>query len=314
VTGKLTSRPSAQTTLQPSPRGEPELGLLEPTAQTTLQPLPRGEPEPRLLEPTAQTTLQPLLRGEPELELLESTAQTTLQPSPRGEPELELLELPAQAQPGQQKVREAQKYFIAGVSSILAITFFIFILVLQILGLVYAIRASRDPEPPPVRWCSPLFQPFGIAVRDGDCTIHPIDQSFNTGIGCIVLPGVQQAGWITGTIWGISISLILELSDVVILSFTGKNTRFRGIKMRQPWCTIIVGLVVLAVILFFGILYSEGLPEGITSSVWVVVQAGGHLMVYEGELASAGMRGEVIGWNDALFRSWGQTYFGNMVS
>jgi hypothetical protein len=196
----------------------------------------------------------------------------------------------------------------------LAITFFIFILVLQILGLVYAIRASHDPEPPPVRWCSPLFQPFGIAVRDGNCAIHPIDQSFNKGIGCIMLPGVQQAGWIIGTIWGISISLILELSDVVILSFTSKNTRFRGIKMRRPWCTIIMGLVVLLVMLFFSILNSKGLPEGITSSIWVVVRAGGHLMVYEGAIVGAGMRGEVIGWNDALFKSWGQTYFGNMVS
>jgi hypothetical protein len=238
------------------------------------------------------------------------SAQTTLRP----ESDLELLELTAQVQPGQQTVKEAQNYFIAGVSSILAITFFILILVLQILGLVYAIRASHDPEPPLVRWCSPLFQPFGIAVRDGDCAIHPIDQSFDKGIGCIMLPGVQQGGWITGTIWGISISLILELSDVVILSFTSKSTRFRDIKMRRPWCTIIMGLVVLAVMLFFGILYSKGLPEGITSRIWVVVQAGGHLMVYDGELAGAGMRGEVIGWNDALFKSWGQTYFGNMVS
>ena len=67
-----------------------------------------------------------------------------------------------------------------------------------------------------------------------------------------------------------------------------------------------MGLVVLAVMLFFGILYSKGLPEGITSRIWVVVQAGGRLMVYEGELVGAGMRGEVIGWNDALIRWVGE--------
>jgi hypothetical protein len=229
-------------------------------------------------------------------------------------PDIELLEHTAQVRPEQETVREAPNYFIKRVSSILAITFFIFIFVLQILGLVYAIRASHDPEPPPVRWCSPVFQPFGIAVRDGNCAIHPIDQSVSKGIGCIMLPGVQQAGWITGTIWGISISLILELSDVVILSFTSKNTRFRGIKMRRPWCSMIMGLVVLAVMLFFGILNSKGLPDGITSRIWVVLQPGGHLMVYEDEIVGAGMRGEVIGWNDAVFKSWGQTYFENMVS
>src|SRR6266480_4691746 len=122
-----------------------------------------------------------------------SSAQTTPRPSAEMGPDIELLEHPAEVLPEQQIVKEDRNYFIKRVSSILAIIFFIIILVLQILGLVYAIRASHDPEPPPVYWCSPVFQPFGIAVRDGNCAIHPIDQSFSKGIGCIMLPGVQQA-------------------------------------------------------------------------------------------------------------------------
>jgi hypothetical protein len=66
--------------------------------------------------------------------------------------------------------------------------------------------------------------------------------------------------------------------------------------------------------LIFGILNSKGLPEGITSRIWVVVEAGGRLMVYEGELAGVGMRGESIAWMAALFTSWGPPYFGNTAS
>lgn len=186
------------------------------------------------------------------------------------------------------------------------------IIALQTIGLVYAIKASNEhPDPPQVRWCSPLFQPFGIAVRDGNCAIHPIDQSFNKGIGCIPLPGTRQASWITGTIWGISISLVLQVGDVFILCLTGKNEDFYTIKMRRPYCSIIAGLCVLFIMFGYALQYSEGLPEGITSKIFVVVQAGGHFLVYEGELVGAGMRGEVIGWSDGLFKSWNSTYFGN---
>ena len=205
---------------------------------------------------------------------------------------------------------EPKKYLISGVSSILAILFFIAIIVLQLLGLVHAIWASESPDPPQVQWCSPLFQPVGVVVRDGNCNIHTIDQSFNRGIGCVNLPGIQQQGWIIGTIWGTSISLILELGDVLILSFTHKKTRWRGMKMRRPWCTIITGVVVLGTLLFFGIIYSKDLPGGITERVWIVMRAGDELTVYQGHLVSAGLRGEFIGWLDALFKSWSATYFG----
>jgi len=197
---------------------------------------------------------------------------------------------------------------ITRASSILAATFFLVIITLQILALVKAANLSRAP--PPIKWCSPLFQPYGIAVRDGNCVIHPIDQSENAGIGCITLPGIQQAGWIAGTVWGTSLSLIIEIVDIIILSTTSKSARWRGIKMRRPWCTLFMGAALLLVMLVFSGIYSMGLPEGITSSIWIVVQAGDRLVVYEGKLRSAGMRGEFIGWLDAVFGSWNTIYNG----
>jgi hypothetical protein len=146
-------------------------------------------------------------------------------------------------------------------------------------------------------------------VRDGDCNIYPIDQNYNKGIGCIYLPGIPQQGWLTGTVAGISISLVLETIDFFILMLVSSSKRCRGVKMRRPWCTMFCGLVVLGVFLVFGVIYTQGLPPGITSKIWVVVNTD-HPAIYSGSLSPAGLRGAIIGWNDGLFGSWHQTYFG----
>jgi hypothetical protein len=191
----------------------------------------------------------------------------------------------------------------------LSLLFFICIVVLQAVGLKHAVDGVKGGIVPQVRWCSPIFQPFGIAVRDGDCHIYNIDQSFNKGIGCIYLPGIQQEEWLKGTVAGTSISLLLEIIDLIVLMFVSSHYKPRGVKMRRPWCSMFSGLAILGAMLMFSVIYAQDLPPGITSKIWVVINSE-KPSIYSGQLCSAGLRGAMIGWNDGLFSSWGKTYFG----
>ncbi|KAL6717715.1 hypothetical protein ACLMJK_005630 [Lecanora helva] len=193
-----------------------------------------------------------------------------------------------------------------------AAVLFIIVLVLQILGLVKAAQAtSRSPEPPSTSWCSPLFQPFGLAAVDGNCNVYPIDQSAHRGIGCIHIPGQWQQHWLKGSVAGISIELVTELIDLLILSLVnGRRKIFQAVKLKRPWTTMFSGLVVLIVTLIYGFNYSQYLPPGLTEKVMVFMDVQGPA-AYAGTLTGGGLRGTIIGWNDGLFESWKATYFGN---
>ena len=189
---------------------------------------------------------------------------------------------------------------------------FITTLVLQLLGLAKAAQAARaSPNPPPVSWCSPLFQPFGITAVDGNCDIYPISQSAHRGIGCITIPGHWQQQWLKGTVAGISIELVTELIDLLILSLVnGRRKIFQAVKMRRPWATMFSGMIILIVTLIYGFGYSQYLPPGVTDKVMVLIDIEGPVS-YMGTLTGGGLRGTIIGWNDGLFESWKATYFGN---
>lgn len=195
--------------------------------------------------------------------------------------------------------------YIAFISSLLLI----FVFTLQFLGLHHAINAAKQPTPS-VSWCSPIFQPFGVAVLDGNCNVWPILQTFSKGVGCILIPGTQQMAWLKATVAGTGLSIALELIDICILATVHSGTRWRGIKMRRPWFTMFSGVAVLGLILVFGVVYSTILPPGISEKVWIVTDAGA-VTVYEGQLGTAGLRGAMIGWNDGVFQDWGTTYFGS---
>ena len=128
-----------------------------------------------------------------------------------------------------------------------------------------------------------------------------------------MLPGLQQLSWLRATVAGISISLVLETIDVVVLAKVSSGDRWRGVKMRRPWCTMIAGVATLFLLLLFGALYGDMMPPGITSKVWVVRQEGADVGVYEGWLGPAGLRGAIIGWSDGVFDAWGGTYSGHFV-
>ena len=224
--------------------------------------------------------------------------------------------MPAQEQPAEENFLQhdeskhpplftSKPLYIAWMSFLLLISIF----VLQFLGLHHAINAAKQSAPS-VSWCSPIFQPFGVAVLDGNCNVWPILQTFVKGVGCILIPGNQQMAWLKATVAGTGLSIGLELIDICILATVHSSFKWREIKMRRPWFTMFSGVAVLGLILVFGVVYSTILPPGISEKVWVVTDAGA-VTVYEGELGTAGLRGAMIGWNDGVFEGWGTTYLGS---
>jgi hypothetical protein len=196
--------------------------------------------------------------------------------------------------------------------AIASLFLFLAIIVLQILGLHAAFRARKGGQTPLVSWCSPVFQPFGVATVDGDCHIYKINQSTTRGIGCIRIPGVWQRRWLTGTIVGIILSLIFEIVDFIILSYFGVNDKRGCIKWQRPWATMIGGLVILGITLVYGLEYASGLPPGITEHVTIAINVNG-TKAFNAKLTNSGLRGTIIGWNDGLFDSWKEKYTGSMV-
>lgn len=169
-----------------------------------------------------------------------------------------------------QEIWKDSTIWVAGAALVLLIA----LAAVQILGLARAVSANGASAEPMVSWCSPIFQPFGVAVLDGNRDLYSVQQSFTKGIGCIKLPGARQKSWLKATVAGISLGLIFEAIDIGILAIVHGGARWRGVKMRRPWFTMFGGLAVLGVILICGIMYASSLPSGITERVWVVTKAG----------------------------------------
>lgn len=182
-------------------------------------------------------------------------------------------------------------WFAAGISAIL----FLMIVILQILGLHAVFSKGGLRNAPTSVWCSPMFQPFGVAVMDGDCHIYAIAARSAQGIGCIELPGLWQREWFWISAIGTSLCLVAEFIDMMLLALVnGKHKVGGAVKLKRPWSTMILGLAALCVTLFFGVEYSNMLPPGITQRVMVVAEVG-HLMGFQGTLVTTGLRGALIG-------------------
>jgi hypothetical protein len=201
-------------------------------------------------------------------------------------------------------------FTIVIISSIL----FVFVISLQIRGLAAAVEANMNPQLPNVYWCSPIFQPFGIAVLDGNCNFHSIYQNVHKGIGCIDIQGTQQNEWLKWTVAGTSITLVIEAIDALILLLVNsKYKQWRDVKMKRPWFTMISGIGVLIIILIVGYFNAMNLPGDITERVLVVVDERNPFLCV-GTITPAGLRGAIIGWTDGIFNSWGTDYYGPWVS
>ena len=194
--------------------------------------------------------------------------------------------------------------------AISALLLFLAVFVLQILALQAAVKIVNGSAPL-VSWCSPMFQPFGAAVIDGDCHIYAITRhEKSTGIGCILIPGQQQKSWILLTLIITVAALVMEFVDLAILTYVNTKTKCNGVKMRRPWCTMFGGLVVLGITLGFGLMYAQYLPPGISSRITIVTNVQNRTFFYTGRLFTAGLRGALLAWNDGVFSSWGNWYNG----
>jgi hypothetical protein len=182
---------------------------------------------------------------------------------------------------------------------------------LQIRGLVAAVHGQQSKDLQ-ATWCSPIFQPFGLTVLDGNCIFHPVVLSPGKGVGCIDIPATQQKNWLSATVVVTSISLVIETVDLFILVFV--NSKFKlskDIKMKRPWGTMFTGILVLVITAAFGAIQASNLPSGITRQVWVVMDEP-NPFVCNGTITPAGLRGAIIGWTDGLLESMGTAYFGSL--
>ena len=172
-----------------------------------------------------------------------------------------------------------------------------------------------------VKWCSPSFRDFALAVTTGNCERYNVIESSSNGIGCIRLPASQQEDWLKGTVAALSVSLVFETIDLLLVKFAGRTKEGHkrvvlGTRLRRPWLSMFGGALTLIILIYYGANYANDLPPGITDVVWIyrkepMADIG---RVCQGRLKSSGLRGMIIGWTDGLFDNWGTTYHGKIFS
>ena len=132
----------------------------------------------------------------------------------------------------------------------LALLLFLVVFGLQIPGFQATSKLAHANKVPLVQWCSPLLQPFGVALIDGDCHIYTVVRhQRSVGVGCVLIPGTQQKAWIMLTLVVCSMALVVEAVDLLMLILVDTKSKWNGVKMKRPWCTMFGGLVVLGIVL-----------------------------------------------------------------
>ncbi|OBR14810.1 hypothetical protein CH63R_03536 [Colletotrichum higginsianum IMI 349063] len=195
--------------------------------------------------------------------------------------------------------------------TVLALTLLAALLVLQIIGLVAAVK-GRGQEGLKAEWCSPMFQSAEAVLVNCETPPTQVEKSFSQGIGCISLPADEQYHWLNITVVVLLVSVVFEIFDAAILVLVGNNARWWRARMKRPWFTMFTGNAVLLCILVSGVISSSHLPIGVNRTVWVFKyeQSVRSAIVCQGTLMSAGVRGSIIGWTDGFLSSWGSTYTG----
>ncbi|RFN41871.1 hypothetical protein FIE12Z_12914 [Fusarium flagelliforme] len=190
--------------------------------------------------------------------------------------------------------------FLAGVLGIILVA-------IQIFGLAMATIGSQK-ENVTADWCSTQFT-RALAVESG-CQLYNVTPSSSQGIGCITLKGYEQYTWLKASIIIISLSIVFEVFDLVILLLVSGTTRWRGAKMKRPWFTMFTGNIVLLVLIIVGVFQCQHLPKRIDQSVTVYEYQKGldQSVTCIARLTPYGVRGAVIGWTDGFLESWGETY------
>jgi len=190
--------------------------------------------------------------------------------------------------------------------------------ILQIYGLAAAVNATHTIASTPltVKWCSPSFRDFALAITTGNCDIYPIADSSSNGIGCISLPARQQRDWLISTIAVLGVSIAIEVIDMLIMRVGRGRTCRGGVEINRPWLCMFFGVLSLAILVAFGTFHAARLPPGVTDVVWIyrkdpLASVG---RVCHVNLKAPGLRGMIIGWSDGLFAGWGYVYHGGTAA
>ncbi|KAF2478381.1 uncharacterized protein BDR25DRAFT_365611 [Lindgomyces ingoldianus] len=198
--------------------------------------------------------------------------------------------------------------------AIIAFVLLLTLLFLQIWALAAAVQGRNHKKSLRVKWCSPAFQDFTLAITTGNCNVYGILESSSNGISCIELPAVLQDEWLTGTIICLSGAIVCQAIDMALLR-CAHGRRCRGVRMQRPWLTMFGGVILLVLLITLGVFNANRLPEGVTSLVWVYRKEPMAVVgsVCQTRLKSPGLRGMIIGWTDGLFESWSSAYEGSVV-
>jgi hypothetical protein len=186
------------------------------------------------------------------------------------------------------------------------------LLILQSYGL-YAAFMGRRVQDIRVNWCSPAFRDFVVAITTGNCEKLEVIDSSSNGIGCISLPGDQQRDWLLGTIIALIAALVCQILDATFMIVSDAGWRPRHMRVRRPWLTMIGGCATLGVLIIYGVINANNLPQGVTETVWIYRKEPSREKgrVCRGKLDPPGLRGVIIGYMDGLFESWGVSYHGH---
>jgi hypothetical protein len=201
------------------------------------------------------------------------------------------------------------------VIALIALLLLLGLVTLQFIALIKAEIGRRRPNIE-AKWCSPIFQSFAVTVLDGNCVVHQLNTSASKGITCISVPGEYQKAWLVGTVALLSVSLIFEAFDVLLLLASEPRNRCRGAKLHRPWFSMFTGILILFVLLLFGIFTASMMPPHTTESM-IVFRAEpslGGMTACRGKLTPAGIRGSILGWTDGFLHSWNATYYGQSVA
>ena len=182
----------------------------------------------------------------------------------------------------------------------IAILLLLSLLTLQILGANFASRGLNNGQVLQDSYCSPAFQ-IGTQVFDLSCKKYTITPNFR-GTGCIKIDGDQHT-WLSGVLTALIVSIFVEIVDVIILILVKSTDRFRGVKMKRPWCSIFLGIVALCLQVYFGVSQASNwpLPHENGSPMLVVVN-GTFEKLCSSQLLPGGLRGTIIAWSDAVFK------------
>ena len=113
--------------------------------------------------------------------------------------------------------------------------------------------------------------------------------------------------WLLGIAIVLSVELVTQLIDIFVLWRVPSSTTIRGIKMRRPWGTIILGVLAWVALTIIGLIKVHNQPMLAGTNVGIVTINGGECA---SALYSGGLRGSILAWSDGILAGWGKVYHG----